>query len=233
VPVECLPLRRFEVDVGSSGVTDVRFGDTHPNLLGWEFSWRTTHGTNFAVIQAVIDCVHPLWYQSAVLHFGDQNAAPTFTQGGVLFVPFPVVKFSFYDGQGVGGATVQIVGRPVMRGDVSRAGSTLITSVGWSLDASAVDTVDVPENASAFVVTSSDLAASSITVESVGLNNETLMAFEVDHDAVHAGQVTGMPWRETPYMDNNSNGAIAITNNDGANSTEGQVYFLFDLAKGR
>ena len=231
--VECLPIRKYEVDVGSSGTSDVRFGDTHPNLLGWEFSWRTTHSTNFALVQAVIDCSHPLWYKAAVLHFGDQNAAPTFTQGGVLFVPFPVVTFSFYDANGIGDAVVQIVGRPVMRGDISRAETKLITSVGWSLDDGASGTVSIPENACAFVVTRSDLTASSITVEAAGLNNKTFMAYSLDSDAIAPGEVTAMPWRETPYMDANSNGAIALTNNDSGETATGQVYFLFDLAKGR
>ena len=231
--VECLPIRKYEVDVGSSGTSDVRFGDTHPSLLGWEFSWRTTHGTNFALIEAVIDCSHPLWYKAAVLHFGDQNAAPTFTQGGVLFVPFPVVTFSFYDANGIGDAVVQIVGRPILRGDVSRANTKLITSVAWSLDPDASDTVSIPENACAFVVTRSDADASSISVESAGLNNKTLMSYALDQDAVAPGQITAMPWRETPYMDANSNGAIALTNNDAGQSATGQVYFLFDLAKGR
>jgi len=230
---ECLPIRRFEVDVGSSGLSAVRFGDTHPNLLGWEFSWQTTHGTNFALIEATIACSHPLWYQAAILTFGDQNGAPTLTQGGVLFVPFPAVKFSFFDVNGIGDAVVQIVGRPIMRGDVSRAETKLITSVGWSLDPEASDTVSIPENACAFVVTRSDADASSISVESAGLNNKTLMAYSLDKDAVAPGQITAMPWRETPYSDANSNGAIALTNNDAGESATGQVYFLFDLAKGR
>jgi len=230
---ECPPLRRFSVDVGSSGPVDVRFGDTHPSLLGWEFSWRTTHGSNFALIEAVVDVVNPLWYESAVMHFGDQNNAPTFTQGGSLFVPFPVVRFSFYDKNGIGNATVQIVGRPIMLGDTSHASTQLITSVAWSLDAAADDTVSIPENACAFAVTRSELSASSVTVEAAGLNNRTFMAYEIDTSDGTPGMLSAMPWRECPYMDANSNGAIAITNNDGVNTAAGQVYFLFDLAKGR
>ena len=202
-------------------------------MLGWEFSWRTTHGTNYALIEAVIDVVNPLWYEAAVMHFGDQTNAPTFTQGGSLFVPFPVVTFSFYDQNGIGGATVQIVGRPIMVGDTSRASSKLITSAAWSLDASANTTVAIPENACGFAVTRGELTASSITVEAAGLNNKVFMSYDIDKSDGTPGMLSAMPWRETPYKDANSNGAIAITNNDGANAAAGQVYFLFDLAKGR
>ena len=120
-----------------------------------------------------------------------------------------------------------------MMGDISRASTELRTAVPWQVDASSNQNVSVPKNACAFAVTRSDISASSISVSSAGLDNETFQVFSIGKDTVNPGAVTPMPWRETPWMDKNSQGVISITNNDGTNGAKGQVYFLFDLSKGR
>jgi hypothetical protein len=55
----------------------------------------------------------------------------------------------------------------------------------------------------------------------------------MDQNSIAPGQLTPFPWRETPWMDAASQGAINIINDDGGNDTQGHVYFLFDLAQGR
>jgi len=202
-------------------------------LQGWEISWRTTHGTNFAMIQGIISARDD-WYEGTSLTFGDSSNAPAFTQGGTVFVPYQFVSIQLYGANGVGDATVQLYGRPILCGETqSRASAQLINSIAWTVDHSAATTVDVPENATSFAVTLSDLDATPLLVTATGLNSEVFQAFELNNDNVGPGTVSAMPWRPTPWTDNSGTGTIGIENNDGANTASGQVYFRFDLTRGR
>jgi hypothetical protein len=226
--------RRYTVDVGSSGQSVVRFGDTTPSPGGWVLRWATSHTVNFAQVLAAITARSPLWYQGASLAWGDaNNGSPSMTQGGMLFVPYPWVELALYDGQGVGGATMQIEGRPLPCEQATRAATTMRGSVAWSAAAGADTDVTVPKNACAYVVTRGELTASSISVEATGLNSEVFDTYSIDQNSVAPGSVTPFPWRETPWMDANSQGEIHIINDDGVNDAQGSVYFLYDLAQGR
>jgi hypothetical protein len=225
--------RRYSVDIGATPAAPVRWGDTHPSLQGWEISWRTTHSSDFAMIQGILTARDD-WYEGASLEFGDQNAAPAFTQGGTVFVPYQFVAIQLYGANGVGDANVQLYGRPILCGETqSRASSHLINCVPWSVDHSSTTSVTVPSNATSFVVTRSEPDATPLLVAATGLDSEVFQAFELNNDSLGPGSVSAMPWRPTPWSDNSGTGTIDIENNDGANAANGQVYFLFDLTRGR
>ena len=230
---DCPASRRYTIDVGASNTQTVRFGDGHPALYGWEISWQTSHASNYAVVQAEVRVRQPEWFQAARLDFGDTNGAPCLTQGGVVLVPWPWVELAVFDAEDIGGATIELFGRPVMFGESSRASTALLCTVPWEADPTSTTNIVIPENASAYVVTRGEDAASAILIEASGLDNEVFEAYSLDNNTLPTGQLTAMPWRQTPWKDANSNGAISLSNQDDSNAAAGQVYFRFDFARGR
>jgi hypothetical protein len=225
--------RRYSVDVGAGDEEIVRFGDPLA-WGGWVLRWMTTQTVNFAKVIASIHARSPFWYQNRQLEWGDSNdGSPEFTQGGILYVPYPWVEIGFADAENVGGINIEITGQPLPCGAVTRAGMTMQGSTPWETPASDHTEITIPLNACGYVVTLGSFDASSVTVEAKGLDGETFEMYELSQDNAPPGTISPMPWRQTPPMNADGQGEIRLENNDGANATEGRVYFLYDLSRGQ
>lgn len=226
-------IRRYTVSVPDAGTAaPVRWGDTHPNLLGWDVAYKTTHGSDSAMIVGIWTCRED-WYQQAAVEYGDATTGTIMTQGGRVFLPYSTISLLLYGQNGVGNATVEILATPVMCGEVPQGNAHLYGLQSWSAEASAAAEVSVPENANMFAVARGETDATPFKIEAIGLTNQVFWSWTWDANSVQAGIVTRTPWRECPLQDNTGVGDIKITNGDGANNARGFVWFRFDFNQGR
>ena len=226
-------VRRYAIELtGGTIAAGVRWGDNRPNMLGWDVSYQTEHGSNSAMIVGVWTCRED-WYQDQTVGYGDDTTGTLMTQGGRVFIPYSTVKLQCYDQNGVGDATVQVLARPVVCGDVPIGNPSLYGLTAWNADTESTATVTVPDNANMFCVSRGELAAGSIRIEAVGLTDKIYWMYQLGTDAADPFGATKTPWRECPPADNAGNGSLRISNSSGENAAAGFVHWRFDFTQGR
>ena len=227
------PLRRYTVELaGGSPAAAVAWGDTNPQLRGWDLTWVTTNTINGSQVEAIIDCRED-WFQAAKLEYGDNSGGALMQQGGTVFVPFPSFTVTLFDANGVGGDTIELLARPVMCGEVPKGEPKLYAIRAYDASASSGDSVAVPKNASLWAYSRAETDATPIKVEAIGQTNKVFWSFALDASSAHAGAITQSPWRTVPPMDNSGSGEIKVTNGDGVNDSSGFIHFQFNLGRGR
>lgn len=226
-------IRRYTVSVpGAGSASPVRWGDTHPNLLGWDVAYQTTHGSDSAIIVGIWTCRED-WYQQASQAYGDSSTGTLLTQGGRVFIPYSTVSLVLYGQLGVGNATVEILATPIMCGEVPQGSPHLYGLQSYTVGPSSNGEVSVPENANMFAVARGETDATPMKIEAIGLTNQVFWAWTWDTNSTRAGEVTQTPWRECPPQNKTGVGDIKITNGDDANTARGHVWFRFDFNQGR
>ena len=226
--------RRYTVSLtGSDLSAPVRWGDNHPNLLGWEIAWKMAHGSNNAQVAGLWTCRED-WYHGQTLSYGDQNTGTLMNQGGRVFVPYSTISLQLMDGAGVGNVTCQVIGRPVMCGETPWAKSQLYGIKSFQAEAEGDATVSVPTNADMFAVARGELSSTPWDIQALGgAANRVYWAFQLEIGELFPGSVTGLPWRTCPPADASTTGTIKITNDDAAETASGHVWFRFDFNQGR
>ena len=225
--------RRYAVDIGAAGAQTVRFGDTHPNLCGWVLSWTVRLGTHSALPECKFTCADR-WYEQRELVFGSDDLSPSMTQGGRVYIPYPSIVCDFFDPAGVGAVEVQIIGRPIMYGQLPGAHTTLIGFDKTNVDAEGQQGIEIPIGAYRYW-TSLTGQSSGVRVE---LQSGNAFAVTYDQYSLVQGNVTNnmlapSPWRNLPPLDASTNGRVLVSNQDGANAASMATYFEFDFASGR
>jgi len=229
--------RRYAVDIEASGQNTVRFGDQDPNLCGWVLSWVTTQGTTGALPQAIVTC-SDRWFEQVVLEFGDDDTAPAFSRGGRVFVPFPSVTLHFYDGAAVGDINVQVLGRPVTRGEDPGAGTHLVGYKRTQVLASNAAVLAIPTGAArqwtvqAGIVNVPLATSVQVSVQGGAAFAANWDQYEVNDDSIQNPLVTASPWRALPPVDSSSPGRIRFDNDDAGQATFMATYFDFDFSVG-
>ena len=231
--------RRYTVDLDVAGEERIRFGDTHPKLCGWVLSWVTAHGIAAALPMGIITC-SDRWYEQAVLEFGDTTTAPSFSQGGRVYVPYPTVTLDLFDAGGVGDVNINIIGRPVMSGETVGAKTTLVGYVHTVANAGGTGVVAIPNGAQRYWCVQAGIPnaaaiSSSLTVQVQGgaAFGSQWDIYTLDDNPTANQVVTPAPWRQLPPVDFSSNGRVRIDNNDAVVNTRVATYFEFDFSAGR
>ena len=231
--------RRYTVDLDVHGEERIRFGDTHPKLCGWVLSWVTAQGIAGALPMGIITC-SDRWYQEAVLEFGDTTTAPSFSQGGRVYVPYPTVTLDLFDEAGIGDVNINIIGRPVMSGETVGAKTTLVGYVHTVANAAGTGVAAIPNGAQRYWCVQAGIPnaaaiSSSLTVQVQGgaaFGNQWDI-YTLDDASCANPLVNPAPWRQLPPVDFSSNGRIRIDNNDALVNTRVATYFEFDFSAGR
>ena len=230
--------RRYTVDLGVAGAERIRFGDTHPRLCGWVLSWVTAQGVAGALPQALVVC-SDRWYEQAQLEFGDETTSPSISQGGRVYIPYPSVTLDLFDAAGIGDVNVNIIGRPVLAGELCGASTRLVGFVHTVVNAANTGLAAVPTGAQRYWAVQSGIVNSALASD-ITISVQAGAAFATQWDqytldsATNANPlVTAAPWRTLPPVDFGSPGRLRFDNNDGAQNSRVASYFEFDFAAGR
>ena len=221
-------LRRYSVEWTAGKTDSVSFGDSHPNLLGWELSYVGQHAAAGSLIVGIVEG-RDAFYKSALMEYGDQDVAPMWGAGGRVYIPWPSITLEFFCMNGTA-AGVEVIGRPVLCADNPTAHTYLLGSIDTTVAAAATTDIAIPSNACEYFCTlGTEDGPLNVLVQGGAAFADAWGWYEISALATSAGSITEGPWRPTPAKDGGNFGQIQVTTN-GAGAVQVRTWFKFDFS---
>lgn len=218
-----------EVPVDGSTVT-VRFGEAHPQQLGWILS-MAYETKNDDCQPAFILHGQDKFLGSAQFEVGDQNGGILCTVGGRLFCPWPTLTLEFFDQNSAGSGSapkIQIVARAVIGSEHGGASSKCRGMATQDIASTASASFTAPLGAISYWV-SRPLDGGTVEVKVDDGAGETVSNYVLSADAVGYPLPAPTPWRELPPPGGSSMPQVELTNAVGSEE-KFLVHWLFDLS---
>jgi hypothetical protein len=225
-------LRRYSVEFAAGKTDSVSFGDTHPNILGWELSYVAEHSGSDSILSGIVTG-RDAFYKHAAAIYGDSLIAPQFAGSGRVYIPWPSISIEFYCQNGTAG-DLEIIGRPLLVGEYPSARTILIGTE--EIGIGAAQTVDeyFPVNSCEYFTTlSRDVGPVEVQVQAGNAHGDFWDWYTLDNSGLANTNQDPAPWRPSPAQEKDTWGRIRLKNQDGVNTATLHSYFKFDFARGR